>query len=288
MRIALYCFDFGRTAITGAGIYYEQLGAILQQHGHEVDAFCMKYMMPDYSQSIPVYPWRQEKNLAGYDLIMCTPELVNKASKHGRPIVAILQRDVPPVFKTQHVKGIIYCAEHLQAKYPLRLPSMVWRPMCRLTPRNEPRVFKKVVGCVNLAASKGRAKVFELAQRFKTWEFICLHRNAGFSRVPENVTIWEFQNCTRFMQNFYDSVSLMYLPYTSEGYSTVALEACSQCVPVIGSDIPGLTEVCYIDLCNDLNTWNENKHRAAQFAAHIRWEEIVNLNDTTKLLNFIS
>ena len=286
MRIAIYCFDYGATSITGAGIYYEQLASILMQHGHFVDAYCMRSVMIDNSQAVTVYPWRFQEQLKKYDLILCSPDLQQKASKFKVPFIAILQRELQPV-PVPGLKGIIYCAEHLREKYPIRGKAMVWRPMCRLKEKTEPREFKKVVGAVNLSHSKGGKDVIDLARKYPTWEFHVIHRGMRISRPPDNMIIFEWNNDPAHMQSFYDRVSLMYLPYTSEGYNTVALEATSQHIPVMGSSIDGLIEVVR-QLCHsNLLRYDATSYQQATNRAKNRWQEIKELNNPYQLLNFI-
>ena len=287
MRIAIFCFDYGKTAVTGAGIYYEQLSAILMQHGYEVGVYCMKYPFADNTQAVPVYPWRLCSNMSHYDAIMCPPDLAHKASQYGRPLIPIVQRDYVPDMPYDKVKGVIFCCEHLQAKHMLPTKTMVWRPMCRLKERTEPRQFKKVVGAVNLANTKGGSHVFALARKYQTWEFVALNQHLNFRDVPENMTIFKWNNDLEFVQKFYDSVGIIYLPYQNEGYNTVALEAVSQHIPIIGHAIPGISEVMRPETNTDLNLWDAKAYSNASKLVALRWQQIRGLNDLPKMFNFI-
>ena len=288
MKIAINCFDYGRTAITGAGIYYEQLANLLMQHGHNVDVYCLKYPTADHSQSAIVYPWRMAGKHGQYDLVLCPPDLAGRCEKLSKNIVAIVQRDHVPPYQYSRIKGVIFCSEHLQRKYMIHSKTMVWRPMCRIAERQTPREFAKVVGAVNLSNSKGGMQVFELARRFQTWEFIAIHQHLNFRDLPENVTVLKWCNSPTFMNDFYDKVGIMYLPYKSEGYNTVALEAVSQHIPILGNNIAGVSEVMQPETCVDLCRWDEKVHKAACNLVASRWGQIRGLNNTFELLNFIS
>jgi glycosyltransferase involved in cell wall biosynthesis len=53
----------------------------------------------------------------------------------------------------------------------------------------------------------------------------------------------EYRPFNENIQDFYNEIDILLIPSKSEGYCTVALEALSQGVPVVGSDIPGIREV---------------------------------------------
>jgi hypothetical protein len=288
MRIAIFCFDYGKTAITGAGVYYEQLAAILMQHGYEVGVYCMKYPFADHTQQATVYPWRLCHQMSHYDVILCPPDLAQKAATYNRPLIPIVQRDYVPAMPYSSIKGVIFCCEHLQAKYMLPKNTMVWRPMCRLKERTEPRQFKKAIGAVNLANTKGGSHVFELARKYPTWEFIALNQHFNFRSIPDNMTILKWNNDLQFMHDFYDSVGLVYLPYQNEGYNTVALEAVSQHIPIIGHAIPGISEVMRPETDTNLHAWDAKAYSNASKLVALRWQQIRGLNNLQKLLNFIA
>jgi glycosyltransferase involved in cell wall biosynthesis len=93
---------------------------------------------------------------------------------------------------------------------------------------------------------------------------------------------------------FYSAIDYFCLPSRSEGYSTVCLEALSQSLPIIATDIPGIREVCgnaayYISDKSQIKTAvKEIGVNYAQWSAASwdRWEKIKGLNDIEQLITF--
>jgi glycosyltransferase involved in cell wall biosynthesis len=95
-------------------------------------------------------------------------------------------------------------------------------------------------------------------------------------------------------KSFYNCISYFCLPSRSEGYSTVCLEALSQSLPIIATDIPGIREVCgdaayYISDKSQIKTAVKDiggNYAQWSAAAWDRWEKIKGLNDIEQLITF--
>jgi len=252
MSIAVYRL----TAFTGADQWYQHLSELL---------------------SAPLFTGKPPQ---GYDTVIC-PAMVAGNVKANR-IIACLHRDEPI---RAECDAVIYCAEWLQKKYPVGVPSMVFRPVNRLEPKKGwIRANNTLVGFINLSMSKGGH-----------WANDCgvqvLALDRAVRRSVGNVVVWAY------MDNpapFYSAIDYFCLPSRSEGYSTVCLEALSQSLPIIATDIPGIREVCgnaayYISDKSQIKTAvKEIGVNYAQWSAASwdRWEKIKGLNDIEQLITF--
>ena len=244
------------TAFTGADQWYSHIADLLNA--------------PLFTGKVPI----------GFDTVIC-PAMVAGSVKAKR-VIACLHRDEPIRAKCD---AVIYCAEWLQKKYPVSVPSMVFRPVNRLEPYTQERVKLPLVGFINLSLSKGGH-----------WANDCgvtvLALDRAVRRLTSNVVIWPYMEDPTI---FYRSIGYFCLPSRSEGYSTVCLEALSQSLPIIATNIPGIREVCadaayYINDKSQIKTavkeigGNYTQWSAAAFA---RWEKIKGLNDLEQLKKFI-
>jgi len=244
------------TAFTGADQWYQHLSELLNA--------------PLFTGKAPT----------GYDTVIC-PAMVAGSVKAKR-VIACLHRDEPIRFKCD---AVIYCSEWLQKKYPVNVPSMVFRPVNRLEPLKDRGYVGHQVGFINLSISKGGH-----------WANDCgvtvLALDRAVRRGGPNVSI------TPYMPNpitFYNAIDYFCLPSRSEGYSTVCLEALSQSLPIIATHVPGIWEVCnacayYINDKSQIKTAVKEigaNYQAWSAAAFARWEKIKGLNDVEKLKQFI-
>ena len=245
------------TAFTGADLWYSHIADLLN--------------LPLFTGKIP----------HGFETVIC-PAMVAGSVKAGR-IIACLHRDEPIRAKCD---AVIYCAEWLQKKYPVSVASMVLRPVNRLEPNQVRRKWTNpLVGFINLSMSKGGHWAYDCGVRV-------LALDRGLKKAASNVVIWPY---IPDPEPFYNSIDYFCLPSRSEGYSTVCLEALSQSLPIIATDIPGIREVCgdaayYIkDKSQIKDAVKEIGANYAQWsaAAWDRWEKIKGLNDIEQLKQFI-
>jgi hypothetical protein len=252
MSLAVYRL----TAFTGADLSYEYLSKVL---------------------NAPLFTGKPPQ---GYDTVICPAMLAG--SVKAKRIIACLHRDEPIRAKCD---AVIYCAEWLQKKYPVNVPSMVFRPVNRLHPLKNRGYVGHQVGFINLSMSKGGH-----------WANDCgvqvLALDRAVRRSVGNVTVLPYMPNP---EPFYNCISYFCLPSRSEGYSTVCLEALSQSLPIIATDIPGIREVCgddayYINDKSQIKTAVKEiggNYQAWSAAAWDRWEKIKGLNDIEQLKQFI-
>jgi hypothetical protein len=215
------------------------------------------------------------KGLTG--TIIC-PGVFAQSMKQHNPkakIIGAVHRDLQPDFRG--MDKVIFCAEHLQHKYKHHIPSMVYRPMVTgLIERTERSRIGSIIGAVNLSNNKGGPEVYKLAANGYT--VIARHKGK-----PSGLVTLQPPG---EMQSFYDAIDVLYLPYRSEGYSTVALEAMSQAIPVVSNRIPGITEVCGGSACyghvdDVLTNWKMWSGWCAQ-----RYQQVKGLNNLGELIKF--
>jgi glycosyltransferase involved in cell wall biosynthesis len=243
------------TAFTGADQWYQHIAQLL---------------------NAPLFTGKPPQD---YDTVIC-PAMVAGSVKAGR-VIACLHRDEPIKAESD---AVIYCAEWLQKKYPVGVPSMVFRPVNRLEPLKDRGYVGHQLGFINLSMSKGGH-----------WANDCgvqvLALDRAVRRSVGNVTVLPYMPDPL---PFYNCISYFCLPSRSEGYSTVCLEALSQSLPIIATDIPGIREVCgdaayYISDKSQIKTAvKEIGANYAQWsaAAWDRWEKIKGLNDIEHLITF--
>jgi hypothetical protein len=244
------------TAFTGADQWYQHVSELLNA--------------PIFTGKAPT----------GFDTVIC-PAMVAHTVKAKR-VIACLHRDEPIRAKCD---AVIYCAEWLQKKYPVTVPSMVFRPVNRLEPLKDRGYVGHQVGFINLSLSKGGH-----------WANDCgvtvLALDRAVRRSASNITIIPYMEDPK---PFYNCISYFCLPSRSEGYSTVCLEALSQSLPIIATNIPGIREVCgdaayYINDKSQIKTAVKEigaNYQAWSAAAFERWEKIKGLNDVEELKQFI-
>lgn len=211
------------------------------------------------------------------DTIICPNILVPQAKATGARVIAAIHRDEKP---SSEADKVIFCAEWLQKQYPVNVPSMVFRPINRLKPKAK-REPSRVLGAINLTHKKGAAML-----RHYFGELVVLNK----SGVRGHEVIAGYQH----PQAFYDQIGIFCLPSLTEGYSTVCLEALSQSLPIIATDIPGIREVVG-DACHYVNNLTDIHNAVAHIMANYkryslqswaRWLEIKDLNNVEQLKKF--
>jgi glycosyltransferase involved in cell wall biosynthesis len=299
MNILFITYGFPPHGLAGACVYHHELAKLLLKHGNAIIVASKSCMEPYTIDGIKVAPLALHDKFSEWaDAIITVPSL--SVLTNHKNVIAI-QHTVSSV---DHPKAnkFIYCAEHLQGMY--EGPSMVWRPMMRLTPAKKRRKLKDrpVIGFINNSIRKGGLLIEPVAKAFPSYlvkviEFKGDKMEFQRPELPNiEYTNWNL-NDVDSMDKWMDSIDVMVLRSDSEGYSTVALECLAKGIPCVASPIPGIREplsysTCYCFENNDfldsiMDTINDNYSLWSLYSLE-QWEQVKDLNDIRKLITFIN
>lgn len=211
-------------ALSGADMYHTTFGNLLAEVGHEVQYIAVDADVPQC------------------DLIIGVPFTVFNL-RTVTPIICIVHNLRQEKASLAHTH-IIYCANHIRERYDYScLSSTVFHPINRLRPVDIPAFDKKYrVGMINCNQHKGGNFIEAIAMELPDYKFSCIE---GWGpQIRCNLPNVEYLPQTEYIGGYYATLDCLLIPSQAEGYSTVALEAMSQGVHVIGSYIPGIFEVC--------------------------------------------
>jgi glycosyltransferase involved in cell wall biosynthesis len=186
--------------------------------------------------------------------------------------------------------GVIYVANHIANRFQYKCrSSIVWHPMCRLTPKKPTGKMRKVIGVVNINRDKGGYDVKEVAAKMPDYHFKVLL--SWGNQIAIDLPNVELLPYTDDMAAFYASIDTLFCPSYSEGYNTTVLEAMSQGCAIVGRSIPGIMEVA--GDAGRYNDWNERfvlllkettfEHRKAAFK---RFSEVQ--QDESDFISYLS
>jgi hypothetical protein len=211
---------------TGRGKYHYNLFHLLQRNGFEVID--------------------STHRIKGADLYIGTPDRLNGYTEKNA--IRIIHSEANEMTNMAS-GGIIYVAEHLRLKRAYKcLGSFGWWPMVQYEDYHFKRLFRGVIGQINLYGRKGGNTFYEIAEMFPDYKFIGVK---GWGRqVIKQLPNVELREYNPDLTSFYKEIDILLLPSASEGLPTVALEAHRFGLPVIGSVIPGNIEAGVI-CCND-------------------------------------
>jgi glycosyltransferase involved in cell wall biosynthesis len=212
------------------------------------------------------------------DVLLCPSILAGKAKNYATKLIGCVHRDEQPHLDADR---LIFCSEWLQKKYPTNRPSMVFRPMNRLKERKQ-REPSRMLGAINLSHHKG-------ADFLRNYQGQLTILNRGNHKTATIISGYQDP------QKFYDSIGIFTLFSRSEGYSTVCLEAMSQSLPIIATDIPGIREVCgdaahYVySPTQIMQAVSQIYSRYAYYSAisFERYCDVKGLNDVEGLIGFV-
>jgi len=249
MKILFVTFDHITVNQNGATVYHQNFAKELVSRGHEVIFMCSNLNGEKVFENIRAEAICGDYYIGYYrwcDLIITVPGKM-RSNPLNKPIVFIQHNQSKEPWSVKEHR-VIYCAQHVKESVNYEcIDSRVFWPFNRYAgtiplPANE----DGAVMLINCNQNKGGGLLEGLAKQNPNRQFIGVH--AGY-----NTQITGKANNIRYIKGSYNITemlslaALLIMPSLKEGMPTLALEAMSLGVPVLGSNIPAFHElgICY-------------------------------------------
>ena len=247
MKILFVTFDHITVNQNGATVYHQNFAKELVSRGHEVMFVCNNLNSEKVFENIKAEGFGICGDYyIGYyrwcDLIITVPGKM-RSNPLNKPIVFIQHNQSKEPWSVKDHR-VIYCAQHVKDSVNYEcMDSRVFWPFNRYAgtiplPDNE----GGAVMLINCNQNKGGGLLEGLAKQNPDRQFIGVH--AGY-----NTQITGKADNLRYIKGSYNITemlslaALLIMPSLKEGMPTLALEAMSLGVPVLGSNIPAFKEL---------------------------------------------
>lgn len=210
--------------ITGREMYHYNLDRWLQSEGHQCS----------HGPKIPPEA----------DTVITTPfPHYHEAMRSGKRVVFLQHNDNREPYNFEQAR-VIYCAKHVAKLCNYKAAdSVIFPPFNRYagTPYRGNPIGEVLL--MNCNENKGGKMLYELAVALPKMPFAAINGGYGKQRLHELPNL-HYTTPMFDASPLYRGAMALLLLSKREGLPTVALEAMSHGVPVVGFDIPGIREAC--------------------------------------------
>lgn len=245
MNILILQFTHISLSLNGAEQYHHNLAKELIARGHAVIPVCHQLQLETLFDGVLALPYSEAQRLYNEwaDLIITTPGKMRNNPKK-KPIVYIQHNENREPWDMSAAR-VLYCAEHVRRKvaYTCQDDYVFW-PFNRYAgckPR-EPYA-EGYITLVNCNPNKGGRLLPYIAKKLPQYDFKGVHAGYGFQHKDESISYLHYVEGGYNIKHILRHSSLLIMPSEKEGMPTIALEAMSLGVPVVGSAIDAFVEL---------------------------------------------
>ena len=227
----------------GASVYNHNLAKALIAEGYSVIACCDGLTGDVLFDGVAAVPFHKFKELYEWaDLIITTPGKLRN-NPLNKAVVFVQHNTGREPFDMSFGR-VVYCAKHVAdvCQYTCKDSRVFW-PMnryagCDPLPENP----GGRITLINCNPNKGGRLLPYFAKKLPQYEFLGLHGGYGYQH-KEEVDNLMYATGHLDLPGMLSQSSILIMPSEKEGLPTLAMEAMSLGVPVVGSAIPAFVEL---------------------------------------------
>lgn len=245
MTIYIHSISYLPRTLSGAVRFNHELAKWFTSQGHVVKVVVDQIKEPYWVEGIEVLPFTRHLELMQWaDAVIVEPARFRLCKGH-KNVIVMQHTEKPASYDFTDAK-VIYCGHHVAevCKYACK-KSMVLYPFNRYAyPKKAGKRRKDgYVLLINCNANKGGTLLPILARRMPNVQFVGVIGDYGYQHIDHTLPNLRYEQKAEDIANIYKGASILLMPSVSEGLPTVAMEAMSFGLPIVGFPIGGIMEV---------------------------------------------